>query len=68
MRQRWGDVLDHDPYWNPNLSPASIDLSLAFPPRKGRIRIAPPSQEEAGGRLDRVKFEQLAMSAQQGSS
>jgi O-antigen biosynthesis protein len=33
MRQRWGDVLDHDPYWNPNLSLDAAGISLAFPPR-----------------------------------
>jgi GT2 family glycosyltransferase len=33
MRQRWGAVLDHDPYWNPNLSLDAAGISLAFPPR-----------------------------------
>jgi GT2 family glycosyltransferase len=33
MRQRWGHLLDHDPYWNPNLSLFSTDIALAFPPR-----------------------------------
>jgi glycosyltransferase involved in cell wall biosynthesis len=33
MRQRWGDSLDHDPYWNHNLSLSRAVPSLAFPPR-----------------------------------
>ncbi len=33
MRQRWGDILDHDPYWSPNLSLSASRVSLAFPPR-----------------------------------
>jgi glycosyltransferase involved in cell wall biosynthesis len=33
MRQRWGDLLDHDPYWNRNLSLSRAVPSLAFPPR-----------------------------------
>lgn len=59
MRQRWGDVLDHDPYWNPNLSLCSTDVALAFPPRQGKIRFPPPILEEAGGRFDPVSFERL---------
>jgi O-antigen biosynthesis protein len=33
MRRRWGDLLDHDPYWNHNLSLSRAVPSLAFPPR-----------------------------------
>jgi GT2 family glycosyltransferase len=33
MRQRWGEVLDHDPYWNPNLALHATEILLAFPPR-----------------------------------
>ncbi len=33
MRQRWGDYLQHDPYYNPNLSIQYEDYSLAWPPR-----------------------------------
>ena len=33
MRRRWGDLLDHDPYWNHNLSLSRVVPSLAFPPR-----------------------------------
>ena len=33
MRQRWSDVLDQDPYWNPNLALSVTGISLAFPPR-----------------------------------
>jgi glycosyltransferase involved in cell wall biosynthesis len=32
MRERWGWVLDHDPYFNPNLSLHDLSVSLAFPP------------------------------------
>lgn len=32
MRRRWGDVLDRDPYYNPNLS-AEQPFAVAFPPR-----------------------------------
>jgi GT2 family glycosyltransferase len=33
MRHRWGSVLDHDPYFNPNLSLQDVTIGLAFPPR-----------------------------------
>lgn len=33
MRQRWGDVLDADPCYNPNLTLHGYDFGLAFPPR-----------------------------------
>ncbi len=33
MMQRWGQTLDRDPYWNPNLFLHSHDVNLAFPPR-----------------------------------
>jgi O-antigen biosynthesis protein len=34
MHQRWGEILDADPYYNPNLSIASgLTFSLAWPPR-----------------------------------
>ena len=28
MRERWADVLEHDPYYNPNLSRERADFSL----------------------------------------
>ena len=28
MRQRWSDVLERDPYYNPNLSRERADFSL----------------------------------------
>jgi hypothetical protein len=28
MRERWPDVLEHDPYYNPNLSRERADFSL----------------------------------------
>ena len=36
MRKRWGLVLDHDPYYNPNLGLDRSDFGLAFPPRVDR--------------------------------
>jgi len=36
MRKRWGLVLDHDPYYNPNLGLNRSDFGLAFPPRVDR--------------------------------
>jgi O-antigen biosynthesis protein len=32
MRMNWGEVLDRDPYFNPNLSLRDLSISLAFPP------------------------------------
>jgi O-antigen biosynthesis protein len=32
MRMVWGPILDHDPYFNPNLSLHDLSISLAFPP------------------------------------
>jgi GT2 family glycosyltransferase len=39
MRERWADVLDHDPAYNPNLSLDIRDTAseLAFPPRVGGV-------------------------------
>jgi len=33
MRERWGSILDNDPFYNPNLSLTSCNIDLAFPPR-----------------------------------
>jgi GT2 family glycosyltransferase len=33
MQRRWGDVLQNDPYYNPNLSLLWPNFELAFPPR-----------------------------------
>ena len=33
MQKRWSDVIRHDPSYNPNLTIASDDFSLAWPPR-----------------------------------
>ncbi len=33
MRDRWGPVLDADPFYNPNLSLQDDKMALAFPPR-----------------------------------
>ncbi|MBV9976388.1 MAG: glycosyltransferase family 2 protein [Hyphomicrobiales bacterium] len=36
MRQRWGSLLDRDPFWNPNLSLQSTEPRITFPPRVSR--------------------------------
>ncbi len=36
MQRRWGPWLAHDPAYNPNLTLAAEDFSLAFPPRVRR--------------------------------
>ena len=33
MSRRWGEILKHDPAYNPNLTLAGEDFSLAWPPR-----------------------------------
>ncbi|WP_396595211.1 glycosyltransferase [Brevundimonas sp. R86498] len=33
MRERWADMLDHDPFYSPNLSLDRSDFALAHPPR-----------------------------------
>lgn len=35
LRQRWGALLDNDPAYNPNLSLATANFDLAWPPRLG---------------------------------
>jgi len=37
LRELWGDALDHDPFYNPNLSLANCYSSLAFPPRIAKL-------------------------------
>ena len=37
MRERWGDLLDTDPFFNPNLSLTSHYYTLAFPPRLSKL-------------------------------
>ncbi|HET6306845.1 MAG TPA: glycosyltransferase family 2 protein [Rhodopila sp.] len=59
MRQRWGDVLDNDPYWNPNLSLTTADVALSFPPRGGKVKVPPSVVEEADGRFDTMDLERL---------
>jgi glycosyltransferase involved in cell wall biosynthesis len=36
MHQRWSDQLQNDPYYNPNLTVADSNFSLAWPPRLER--------------------------------
>ncbi len=33
MRERWGQNLERDPFWNPNLSLASNHPQVSLPPR-----------------------------------
>lgn len=40
MLSRWGGVLPHDPYYNPNLSLSDETFGLAFPPRVMRPWVA----------------------------
>jgi glycosyltransferase involved in cell wall biosynthesis len=40
MQDRWGDVLDTDPYYNPNLSMRSGDYKLALPKHSKSFRRA----------------------------
>jgi GT2 family glycosyltransferase len=42
MRATWGDMLDADPHFNPNLSLATPYYTLAFPPRITKL---PPRQD-----------------------
>lgn len=60
MQQRWGRVLEHDPYVNPNLSLQSTDVALAFPPRIEIPRL--PQGVFAGdpGGFDPVNREEVA--------
>ncbi|WP_428489687.1 glycosyltransferase [Rhodopila sp.] len=41
MRQRWGDRLDADCFWSPNLSFNPSDIGLAFPPSSAVGCVAP---------------------------
>jgi GT2 family glycosyltransferase len=36
MHQRWGELLNADPYFNPNLSLKRTDFALSYPPRHTR--------------------------------
>jgi len=33
IQKRWGNIIRHDPAYNPNLTIESVDFSLAWPPR-----------------------------------
>jgi hypothetical protein len=37
MRKMWGEVLDDDPFYNPNLSLSSNNFALAVPPRLSQL-------------------------------
>lgn len=36
MRSRWGETLDRDPYYNPNLTLLTEDFAFSFPPRAAK--------------------------------
>jgi GT2 family glycosyltransferase len=38
MRSKWSWALDHDPYFNPNLSLRDLSISLAFPPQSTTLQ------------------------------
>ncbi|SED42633.1 Glycosyltransferase, GT2 family [Rhizobiales bacterium GAS188] len=44
MRERWGAKLDHDPFWNPNLSLQTGDPQISSPPRISRPWRAGPNR------------------------
>jgi GT2 family glycosyltransferase len=50
MMLRWGQVLDRDPYYNPNLRLDGADFGLAFPPRITKPWLSNP---ESGGTVRR---------------
>ncbi len=41
VKERWGETLDRDPYYNPNLTLDGEDFGLAFPSRARRPWLAP---------------------------
>ncbi|HEY0183538.1 MAG TPA: glycosyltransferase [Rhodopila sp.] len=58
MRQRWGQKLDSDPYWNPNLSLDRFEIALAFPPRTGASRSRPRPSPKPAGQTERMTVEE----------
>jgi GT2 family glycosyltransferase len=44
MRATWGEVLDSDPFFNPNLSLATPYYTLAFPPRISKLPVTRQDQ------------------------
>ena len=55
MRGMWADVLDADPFFNPNLSLATPYYTLAFPPR---ISTLPAPQSARSGANESVRHGQ----------
>lgn len=43
LRARWGEKLNYDRYWSPNLSIDGSGLRLAFPPHQPTDSMTPPS-------------------------
>jgi glycosyltransferase involved in cell wall biosynthesis len=48
MKARWGQRLEVDPYYSPNLSIVHEDFSIAFPPRIGKNPINAHSEDRNG--------------------
>ncbi len=48
MRARWGEILDQDPYWNPNLSLSSGNRNLAPFPRRPKPWLTFPASPRLG--------------------
>ncbi|RME61217.1 MAG: glycosyltransferase, partial [Candidatus Dadabacteria bacterium] len=48
MKERWGEILENDPFYNPNLTLTSENFALAFPPRvkKPWLRLAEKASAE----------------------
>ena len=46
LRRRWGELLQNDPYYNPNLSVYGTGFTPAFPPRLRKPWIAEKGFEE----------------------
>ena len=59
MRQRWGQVLDRDPFSNPNLSLRSSDVALAFPPRTATFLLAQNHFSKSAEHTDPVAPEEV---------
>lgn len=49
MQQRWGETLQRDPYYNPNLSFEFPDFGLAFPPRIAKPWLVSKEPEAVSG-------------------
>jgi GT2 family glycosyltransferase len=51
MKQRWGELLQNDPYYNVNLALDTVPYHLAYPPRGWHAEGDPSGQVGAGGSI-----------------